>query len=114
MHEESAILKELRGLHDTCRSTLAAVNREPHKTPRPSGVLTPKEAAALLTIEDAAAMLRVSPITVKHYIRLRKLPVIHLTPRTPRFRHSDLEAFLAQRVRPVFDPSMVGRTRRRS
>lgn len=49
----------------------------------------------LLTYEQVAVQLGdVSLSTVQRLVTDRRLPVIHVTPRTPRVRVEDLEAFL--------------------
>ena len=51
----------------------------------------------LMTAEEVAEFLQVSPHTVWRWIREEKLPAISISPRTYRIREEDLEAFLEER-----------------
>lgn len=57
------------------------------------------EAQTLLNDDELAAMCQVQPSTVKRWRQLKTGPkVIWLTPRAPRYRLSDVEAWLESRV----------------
>lgn len=57
--------------------------------------LTLQPEPRLLTYEQVAVQLGdVSLSTVQRLVTDRRLPVVHVTPRTPRVRVEDLEAFL--------------------
>jgi excisionase family DNA binding protein len=58
----------------------------------------------LLTVPEAAAMLRMTPGGVRKWISQRKLPVVRLG-RLVRLRPSDLAALVAQGVRPARPPA---------
>src|SRR5579859_6954035 len=53
------------------------------------------QASGLLTVREAASYLKVSPVTVKRYLKSGRLRAVHLSPRAVRIRHSELERFLA-------------------
>jgi excisionase family DNA binding protein len=48
--------------------------------------------ADLLTVPEAAAMLKVSPVTVSRWLRQGRLPAFRLGPRAVRIRRADLES----------------------
>ena len=48
----------------------------------------------LLTIKDAAALLKLSPVTVKRYLKQERLSAYHVGPRAVRVRRADLEQLL--------------------
>jgi prophage regulatory protein len=51
---------------------------------------------ALMTIREAADFLRVSPLTLYHWINEgRGIPVVRLSSRCVRFRRSDLEEWIS-------------------
>lgn len=52
------------------------------------------QASELLTVREAAAYLKVSPVTVKRYLRQGRLRGIHLSSRAVRVRRTDLDRFL--------------------
>ena len=47
-----------------------------------------------LTYKEVAAMFKVSRQAVGNWVRSRRLPVVHITPGTVRFRASDIETFV--------------------
>lgn len=56
----------------------------------------------LLTVPEAAAVLKVSPVTVSRWLRQGRLPAYRLGPRAVRIRRSELAAvFSPARGRPV-------------
>lgn len=52
----------------------------------------------LLTIEEAAEILRVEPTTVKGWVREKKLPAVKLSYRTLRIRPQDLQNYIDQSI----------------
>ena len=52
----------------------------------------------LITVNEAAARLGLSPLTIRRLIREGKLPHVRPTPRAVRVREADLEAFLQGRI----------------
>jgi excisionase family DNA binding protein len=52
----------------------------------------------LISVNEAAARLGLSPLTIRRLIRCGKLPHVRPTPRTVRLRETDLEAFLQARI----------------
>lgn len=50
----------------------------------------------LLSADEAAELLQVSPYTVRQWARERKIPAIRLGDRYWRFRRSALDAWLAE------------------
>jgi excisionase family DNA binding protein len=55
----------------------------------------------LLTVPEAAAVLKVSPVTVSRWLRQGRLPAYRLGPRAVRIRRADLAAvFSPARERP--------------
>lgn len=55
------------------------------------------EARPVLTREQVAELLEVSPRTVARLVKRGELPVLHIG-RLPRFRRADVEAFLDRSV----------------
>jgi excisionase family DNA binding protein len=55
----------------------------------------------LLTARELSEWLGVSPETVLRWTRARKVPAVRLPSRAVRYRESDIEAWVAERVRPV-------------
>ena len=51
--------------------------------------------ADLLTVPEAAAALKVSPVTVSRWLRQGRLPAYRLGPRAVRIRRADLQAVFA-------------------
>ena len=79
------------------RSRRAVLARERLKREEPA----PADAGQrLLSVEEAARRLRLSPLTVRDYIRRQGLPAVRLSPRVLRVRERDLEAWLEARRRP--------------
>lgn len=50
----------------------------------------------LLTVEEAAKVLQVSPYMVREWARDRKIPAIRLGKRYWRFRRSSLNAWISE------------------
>jgi len=65
------------------------------------------QATEFLTIREAAALLRVSPVTVKRWLKQARLPAYHVGPRAVRIRRSDLSKVvtppLEKEVSPMKD-----------
>jgi excisionase family DNA binding protein len=60
--------------------------------------------ADLLTVPEAATVLKVSPVTVSRWLRQGRLPAYRLGPRAVRIRRADLAAvFSPARARPEQD-----------
>lgn len=55
-----------------------------------------KEEDILLTANEVAAYLRVTPKTIRVWIKEGKIPASRMTPRSIRIRKSDLAKFLEQ------------------
>jgi excisionase family DNA binding protein len=59
------------------------------------------DANSLLDVRAAAALLRISPFSLYHWIsEKRGIPVIRLSSRCVRFRRSDLQAWIAGKCVP--------------
>jgi excisionase family DNA binding protein len=50
----------------------------------------------ILTVEEAAAILKVKPSTVRHWVREERMPAIRLGPRATRFTRPLLRQFVEQ------------------
>jgi excisionase family DNA binding protein len=61
----------------------------------------------LLTVPEAAAVLKVSPVTVSRWLRQGRLPAYRLGPRAVRIRRADLQAVFAP-ARPLAEPTPAG------
>lgn len=57
----------------------------------------------LLTIAEAADLLRVSTVTIKRWLKQGRLPAYHVGPRAIRLRRADLAAVM----RPLHEPSGI-------
>ena len=53
---------------------------------------------SLLTFEEAARVLAVSLRQLRRFVDSALIPVVRLSPRAPRIRVSDLQAFIAGRI----------------
>jgi excisionase family DNA binding protein len=51
----------------------------------------------LMTVEEAAAYLRLAPWTIRHWVCQKKIPYVRLG-RSVRFRRKDLERFVNQNL----------------
>lgn len=58
-------------------------------------IAAPDQTSDLLTIAEAAAYLKVSPVTVKRYVKSGRLRASHLSPRAVRIRRADIERLFA-------------------
>ena len=58
------------------------------------------EAAEFLTVEEAAAILKVKPSTVRQWVRDGRMPCYRLGPRATRFTPGLLRDFAAERLDP--------------
>ena len=67
------------------------MNRE---TLNRSGVLPMVNALDLLTVPEAAKMLKVSAVTLRRWIKQGRLPAYHVGPRQVRIRQEDLTKVL--------------------
>jgi excisionase family DNA binding protein len=56
------------------------------------------EFTGLLDVKEAARLLGISPGTAYHWISQGRLPVVRLSARCIRFRQSDLDTWLAEKV----------------
>ena len=65
----------------------------------------------LLTVEEAARLLKVKPKTVHGFVREGKLASIQLSPRDRRFTEEQLQAFIASRTLPPPKPLDTSATR---
>jgi excisionase family DNA binding protein len=62
---------------------------EPHRMGREKSVGGAEEGDRLLTVREAAAYLRLSPLSLYHFISQRRIPVVRLSSRCVRFsRHA--------------------------
>jgi excisionase family DNA binding protein len=61
----------------------------------------------LLTVPEAAAVLKVSPVTVSRWLRQGRLPAYRLGPRAVRIRRADLQAVFAP-ARPPAEATAAG------
>jgi excisionase family DNA binding protein len=62
------------------------------KTPKENGVKTPNTGEPLLTLSEAAEVLRLSTRTVREYVKRREIRG-RLIGKRWRFRRADLDAF---------------------
>jgi excisionase family DNA binding protein len=53
---------------------------------------------SLLTAEEVAKILRFGVVTVKRLTRRGELPVVRLGHNSPRYRRSDVEAFIQSKM----------------
>jgi len=59
---------------------------------------------SLLDVREAAALLGISPGSLYHWLSQGRIPFVRLGPRCVRFRQSDIEHWVAERVVPSQDP----------
>jgi excisionase family DNA binding protein len=52
----------------------------------------------LLTVREVAALSGFSEGTLRHWISQRRIPVIRISARCVRFRLSDIEQWIAERI----------------
>jgi excisionase family DNA binding protein len=52
----------------------------------------------MLTVEEAAAILKVKPSTVRHWVREERMPAVRLGPRATRFTRPLLRQFVKQNL----------------
>jgi excisionase family DNA binding protein len=52
----------------------------------------------LLTVEEAASILKVKPSTVRHWVREGRMPALRLGPRATRFTRPLLRRFVEQNL----------------
>jgi excisionase family DNA binding protein len=57
-----------------------------------------EENKLLLTIREVAALTGFSEGTLRHWISQRRIPVIRISARCVRFRRSDIDQWIAERV----------------
>jgi len=55
----------------------------------------------LLTIDDVSELTGLSQGTLYHWVSQRRIPFVKLSPRCIRFRRSDLETWLDEKVVPT-------------
>jgi excisionase family DNA binding protein len=75
----------------------------------------PEDTTVLMTVDEAAAYLRLAPWTLRHWVCKKKIPYVRLG-RSVRFRRKDMERFVTQNLharlgeRSVADTPAEGRT----
>lgn len=62
----------------------------------------PEDTSVLMTVDEAAAYLRLAPWTLRHWVCQRKIPYVRLG-RSVRFRRKDMERFVTQNVHGKLD-----------
>ena len=62
----------------------------------------PEDISVLMTVDEAAAYLRLAPWTLRHWVCKKKIPYVRLG-RSVRFRRKDLERFVNQNLHAKFD-----------
>jgi excisionase family DNA binding protein len=55
---------------------------------------------ALVTVTEAAEYLRVAPGSLYHWVSEGRVPVVRFSARCIRFRRSDIDTWLEQRLVP--------------
>jgi excisionase family DNA binding protein len=74
----------------------------------------PEDTTVLMTVDEAAAYLRLAPWTLRHWVCKKKIPYVSLG-RSVRFRRKDMERFVTQNLharlgeRSVAETSTEGR-----
>ena len=68
---------------------MAIMNMRPPKPPARDGLLTP---------EDAAEILQISPGTLKHWVAWRKIEHVKIGKNTTRFTRAALDRFIQQQT----------------
>lgn len=66
----------------------------------------------LLTIQETADLLRVSPVTVRRYISARRLPAVRLAGKGVRVRKEDVESLptpVGEDSEPQLPPRLKGK-----
>ena len=58
------------------------------------------EEKKLLTIQDVARITGLSVGTLYHWVSQKRIPVVRLSSRCVRFRYTDIEQWLAEKVVP--------------
>ena len=48
----------------------------------------------LMTVREAASLLKISPVTIKRWLKQGRLRAYHVGPRAVRIKHEDIEALL--------------------
>ena len=54
----------------------------------------------LLTIKQVASITGLAVGTLYHFVSQRRIPIVRISARCVRFRRSDIDAWLAERVIP--------------
>ena len=57
----------------------------------------PEDTSMLMTVDEAAAYLRLAPWTLRHWVCKKKIPYVRLG-RSVRFRRKDMERFVTQNL----------------
>ncbi len=83
-----------RSRHDALSGVGTAAG--PHQHPTPVGQTAAGPPARLLTVKEAAALMRVRPGTVYAWVAAGRLPALRAGSRI-RFRYDDLLAWLGDR-----------------
>src|SRR5919197_3358462 len=79
-------------LYDTICSLMATIPYPPQQSG--AGAMRRDQASDLLTVKEAASLLKVSPVTIKRYLKSGLLRAFHIGPRAIRIRREDLEKLL--------------------
>ena len=61
------------------------------------GKTVPEDTSALMTVDEAAAYLRLAPWTLRHWVCQKRIPYVRLG-RSVRFRRKDMERFVTQNL----------------
>lgn len=70
------------------------------------------EERILLTVAQVAVLTGFSEGTLRHWISQRRIPVVRISARCVRFRRSDIEAWLAEKlISPSGDITAQGEKR---
>jgi excisionase family DNA binding protein len=67
----------------------------------------PEDAPALMTVDEAAAYLRLAPWTLRHWVCKKKIPYVRLG-RSVRFRRKDMERFVTQNLHGKLEDRKAG------
>jgi excisionase family DNA binding protein len=66
------------------------------------GKTVPEDTSALMTVDEAAAYLRLAPWTLRHWVCQKRIPYVRLG-RSVRFRRKDMERFVTQNLHGKLD-----------
>jgi excisionase family DNA binding protein len=85
--------KDMRGFFNN----LVPSRRQVRQTKTLKGSTMPEENSALMTVDEAAAYLRLASWTLRHWVCQKKIPYVRLG-RSVRFRRKDMERFVTQNL----------------